>query len=84
MARPVVVISGGSRGLGAGVAHKCLDAGYIVATFSRSATLFVDAEQQHDPHGERFHWAAIDSREDGALNRFISDVSDVTGRSTLW
>ncbi|HEV2097583.1 MAG TPA: SDR family NAD(P)-dependent oxidoreductase [Stellaceae bacterium] len=79
MARPVVVISGGSRGLGAGIVQKCLDAGYVVATFSRVATPFVDAEQRHDPHRERFHWAAIDSREDGALSRFVSDVSDHYG-----
>jgi 3-oxoacyl-[acyl-carrier protein] reductase len=79
MARPVVVISGGSRGLGAGIAQKCLDAGYVVATFSRTATPFVDAEQERDPHSERFHWAAIDGREDGMLNRFVSDVSDRYG-----
>jgi 3-oxoacyl-[acyl-carrier protein] reductase len=79
MARPVVVISGGSRGLGAGIAQKCLDAGYIVATFSRAATPFIDAEQQRDPHRKRFHWAAIDSREDSALNRFVSEVSDRYG-----
>lgn len=79
MARPVVVISGGSRGLGAGIAHKCLDAGYIVATFSRSASPFIDATQQRDPHGERFHWTAIDGREDSALNRFVRDVNDRYG-----
>jgi 3-oxoacyl-[acyl-carrier protein] reductase len=79
MARPVAVISGGSRGLGAGIVRKCLDAGYVVATFSRSITPFVDAEQQHDPRGARFCWAAIDGRDDGALNRFVSDVSDRYG-----
>jgi 3-oxoacyl-[acyl-carrier protein] reductase len=79
MARRVAVISGGSRGLGAGIARKCLDAGYVVATFSRSITPFINAEQQHDPHGARFCWAAIDGRDDGALNRFVSDVSDRYG-----
>lgn len=79
MARPLVVISGGSRGLGAGIARQCLDAGYVVAAFSRSATTFVEAEQQRDPRGERFYWAAIDGRDDGALNRFVGDVSDRYG-----
>jgi 3-oxoacyl-[acyl-carrier protein] reductase len=79
MARPVAVISGGSRGLGAGIARKCLDAGYVVATFSRSATRFTDAEQNRDPHGENFCWAAIDGRDDQALNRFVSTVSDRYG-----
>lgn len=79
MARPVAVISGGSRGLGAGIARKCLDAGYVVATFSRSATGFTEAEQNRDPHGEAFCWAAIDGRDDQALNRFVSTVSDRYG-----
>ncbi len=79
MAPPVVVISGGSRGLGAGIAQKCLGAGYAVATFSRAATPFVDAERQRDPHSERFHWAAVDGRDDGALNRFVGEVSDHYG-----
>jgi 3-oxoacyl-[acyl-carrier protein] reductase len=79
MARPVVVISGGSRGLGAGMARRCLDADYVVAAFSRSATPFIDAEQQRDPRGERFFWAPIDIRDDSALARFISDVGDRYG-----
>lgn len=76
MARPVVLISGGSRGLGSGIARKCLDAGYAVATFSRSPTPFIETEQQRDPHGELFYWAAVDNRDDAALARFVADVGD--------
>jgi 3-oxoacyl-[acyl-carrier protein] reductase len=79
MARPVVLISGGSRGLGAGIARKCLDAGYAVATFSRSATPFIETEQQRDPHGELFYWAAVDNRDDAALASFVADVGDRYG-----
>jgi len=79
MARPVVLISGGSRGLGAGIVRKCLGAGYAVATFSRSTAPLIEAEQQRDPHGERFCWAAIDGRDDHALNRFVSNVIDRYG-----
>lgn len=79
MARPVVVISGASRGLGAAIARQCLDAGYAVAAFSRGATAFVEAEQQRDPRGERFYWAAIDGRDDRALNRFVGDIGDRYG-----
>jgi 3-oxoacyl-[acyl-carrier protein] reductase len=77
MAGPIVLISGGSRGLGAGIARKCLDAGYVVATFSRSTTPFIEVEQQRDPHGERFFWAEIDARDAAALNHFVSNL---TGR----
>jgi 3-oxoacyl-[acyl-carrier protein] reductase len=79
MARPVVLISGGSRGLGAGITRKCLDAGYAVATFSRSLTPFIEAEQQRDPHGELFCWAAVDNRDDAALACFVADVGDRYG-----
>jgi 3-oxoacyl-[acyl-carrier protein] reductase len=79
MTRPVVLISGGSRGLGAGIVRKCLEAGDVVATFSRSTTPFIEAEQQRDPHAERFCWAAIDGRDDHALNRFVSNVNDRHG-----
>jgi 3-oxoacyl-[acyl-carrier protein] reductase len=79
MARPVVLISGGSRGLGAGITRKCLDAGYAVATFSRSPTPFIETEQQRDPHGELFCWAAVDNRDDAALACFVAAVGDRYG-----
>jgi 3-oxoacyl-[acyl-carrier protein] reductase len=79
MARPVVVISGGSRGLGAGIASRCLAAGYVVATFSRSVTPFIDEERQRDPQGERFYWAAVDGRDDEPLNRFVGGVDERYG-----
>ena len=55
MARSVVVISGGSRGLGAGIARKCLEAGYTVATFSRSATPFVEQQREQDAEARHFY-----------------------------
>jgi len=79
MAGPVVVISGGSRGLGAGIARKCLDAGYRVATFSRSATPFVEQLRRDDPDADRFFWAEIDGRDDEALGRFVGAVGDRYG-----
>lgn len=79
MARPVVVISGGSRGLGAGIAGKCLDRGYAVATFSRSPTPFISERRERDPTGECFYWAEVDGRDAVALGRFASAVGDRYG-----
>lgn len=79
MARPVVVISGGSRGLGAGIARQCLDAGYAVATFSRSVAPFIEQQRARDPQAQRFYWAALDGRDDGPLERFVSAVRDRYG-----
>jgi len=75
MGQQVVLISGGSRGLGAAIARRCLDLGHVVATFSRSITPFVEEQQGRDPQGVRFHWAPVDGRDDEALKRFVDAVA---------
>jgi len=75
MAAPVVLISGGSRGLGAALAQRCLDAGYTVATFSRSGAPFPDAQRSLDPDARRFHWMQMDGRDDAALKAFVDGVA---------
>jgi 3-oxoacyl-[acyl-carrier protein] reductase len=69
------VISGGSRGLGAAIARRCLDAGYAVAAFGRSTSPFVEAERARDPDAARFAWASLDAEDDAALTRFVDDVA---------
>lgn len=67
--KKVVVISGGSRGLGQALVQDRLDAGDIVATFSRSSNDFIDRLRSADPNGERFHWEAIEGTDlDGVRN----------------
>lgn len=67
--KKVVVISGGSRGLGQALVQDRLDAGDIVATFSRSSNGFIDQLRSADPNGERFHWEAIEGTDlDGVRN----------------
>lgn len=80
MDRAVVVISGGSRGLGAGIVGKCLNAGYVVATFSRTQTPFIAQHQVGDAARGRFYWEEIDGRNDDALTRFVADVANRYGR----
>jgi NAD(P)-dependent dehydrogenase (short-subunit alcohol dehydrogenase family) len=46
--RIVVVIRGGSRGLGMAIASRCLREGYIVATYSRSVSPFVKKQLVDD------------------------------------
>ena len=79
MRHRVVVISGGSRGLGAAIVRQCLEEAYTVATFSRSATPFVQEQQERDPDSARFYWAAVDGRDDEALKRFIDTVAERYG-----
>jgi len=75
MAPPVVLISGGSRGLGAALGQRCLDAGHVVATFSRSPGPFVDAQRTRDPDERRFHWTRMDGRDDAAVKAFVDGVT---------
>ena len=79
MGAHVVLISGGSRGLGAVIARRCLDMGHVVATFSRSASPFVEEQRRLDPLAMRFHWASVDSRDDRAVARFLNTVVERYG-----
>ncbi|WP_089933575.1 SDR family NAD(P)-dependent oxidoreductase [Candidatus Entotheonella palauensis] len=77
---PVVVISGGSRGLGQALVSSCLEQGYRVATFSRSPTPFIESCQTQDPEGCRFWWAAADSTDPAALKEYAARVAQHYGR----
>jgi 3-oxoacyl-[acyl-carrier protein] reductase len=63
----VVIITGGSRGLGAGLVQSYLDSGDLVATCSRSITPEVEAWQQDPAVSDRFLFVPADlSRSDDA------------------
>ncbi len=46
----IVAVSGGSKGLGAAIIQSFLDAGYRVASFSRSSTAQVESWQASHPN----------------------------------
>jgi 3-oxoacyl-[acyl-carrier protein] reductase len=75
----VALISGGSRGLGAAIARRCLQSGYVVATFSRSTAPFVEEQREIDPAGARFYWASVDGHDVAALKRFVDSVAERWG-----
>jgi 3-oxoacyl-[acyl-carrier protein] reductase len=69
-----VVVTGGSRGLGAGIVQAYLDAGDRVATCARSATPEV-AQWGSEPRlRERFMFAAADLSDRAQSEQFIGDV----------
>jgi 3-oxoacyl-[acyl-carrier protein] reductase len=78
--RIVVVISGGSRGLGMALASRCLDEGYIVATYSRSASSFVKKQLELDPDRRNFFWSEVDAADSAGVKRFVTDVSERYGQ----
>jgi 3-oxoacyl-[acyl-carrier protein] reductase len=70
----VVLVSGGSRGLGQAIVTQCLERGYAVATFSRSRTPFVEALISSDPDEQRFLWRSVDATDPGALKGLVTEV----------
>jgi 3-oxoacyl-[acyl-carrier protein] reductase len=70
----VVIITGGSRGLGAGIVQSYLDSGDLVATCSRSITPEVEKWQQELP--DRFLFAPADLSRSEDCEAFVKAVID--------
>jgi 3-oxoacyl-[acyl-carrier protein] reductase len=73
----VVIVSGGSRGLGLDVARVFLESGWRVATFSRSSSEGIEALAKLG--GDRFYWQALNVAEGAALARFAGKVGRTWG-----
>ncbi|MFZ5895446.1 MAG: SDR family NAD(P)-dependent oxidoreductase [Myxococcota bacterium] len=76
----LVVISGGSRGLGQALVTQCLERGYAVATFSRSSTEFIKTLAEQDANSQRFFWRPVDASDPAALKDFVSEAYLKFGR----
>ncbi|HUG66827.1 MAG TPA: SDR family oxidoreductase [Pirellulaceae bacterium] len=70
---PVALISGGSRGLGQAIVSDLLADGWRVATFSRSATAFV--EECVEKHENAFHWRQLDAADQDGARKFVQSVT---------
>lgn len=71
--KPVIMVTGGSRGLGRGIIQDLLQHGYRVATFSRSQTDFIkNALSEYSD--DQFIWEAIDANNISAVDTFIQSV----------
>ena len=77
-AHRVVVVSGGSRGLGAAIVRQCHEQGWAVATFSRSPAPYIEATERNGGDGRLF-WRAVDGRDSTALQDFVAAVGDRFG-----
>jgi 3-oxoacyl-[acyl-carrier protein] reductase len=75
---PVALVTGGSRGLGAGLVDGYLAAGYAVETCSRSRTDNVDRWEKE--HGDRFGFAAADVSVAAQADAWVKDVAARRGR----
>ncbi|UTH76452.1 SDR family NAD(P)-dependent oxidoreductase [Chromobacterium sp. IIBBL 290-4] len=72
----VIIVSGGSQGLGCAIVERLLQSGYRVATFSRRCTATV--ERLVDLRG--FFWQSVDCTNYASLKRFIDETEQRLGR----
>lgn len=74
----VVVVSGGSKGLGFSICKALLAEGYRVATFSRKSTPALEAAIAAS--GGALHWEPVDISDEAQLAAFLRNTRDKLGR----
>jgi 3-oxoacyl-[acyl-carrier protein] reductase len=75
----IALITGGSKGLGAGLVEAYLGAGYCVETCSRSTTDTVRAWEEDPLSKDRFHFTAADLSDPGEAERFVKEAASRWG-----
>lgn len=80
MSDRVIIISGGSRGLGLALVRHFLAAGDAVATFSRSPTSDVETLKTDGATADRFFYASADATDSDAIQGFVGAVNERFGR----
>lgn len=68
----VVIVSGGSRGLGQGIIEALIARGCRVATFSRTRSEFIGRMLEQAP--EQFYWESVDAADGEQLKNFVKHV----------
>ena len=66
-----VIVTGGTRGLGAAAVRSLLDEGYFVSTCSRAKNEFIVALEQDPGFRGRFSYAPLDMEQVDKYDRFI-------------
>jgi 3-oxoacyl-[acyl-carrier protein] reductase len=81
--QPVVLVSGGSKGLGAAVVEKFLVSEYKVATFSRKRSAAIDAWENHPGHRGRFYYSELDATDRPECKRMVREVARRLGTISI-
>ena len=72
----VALVTGGSKGLGAGLVQAFLDAGYCVETCARTTTDTVRAWEEDPEYKERFHFRTTDVADAAEAERFVKEAAE--------
>jgi 3-oxoacyl-[acyl-carrier protein] reductase len=76
----VIIVSGGSRGLGLGLVKHFLNLGDIVATCSRSSSKEIAAWETDASFAKRFFYRSVDIGDAAAIRSFVQSVHEKFGR----
>lgn len=68
-----VIVTGGSRGLGAEAVRSLLKEGYFVSACSRTKSPFIESVEDDPQLRERFYYRPLDLEHTGAYERFVDD-----------
>jgi len=78
----VVIVTGGSRGIGLAIVERLLSDGYTVVTCSRSRTAAITRIES--THASTFAWFQCEVGDRQSEECFINAVTDWRGGSYLW
>ena len=78
--RQVVIVSGGSRGLGLAIVQRLLQSGRMVAAFSRSRSEQIDRLLADDRFRESLKFRQVDAANSAELVTFVKYVEREFGR----
>jgi 3-oxoacyl-[acyl-carrier protein] reductase len=79
-----VIVTGGSRGLGAHMIEHLLKDGYRVSTCSRKKTPRMDELSAHPEFGARFFWMPCEIGEADQVDLFVRSAVEWAGKDGLW
>ncbi len=74
----VVIVTGGSKGLGMGFVESLLVEGHKVHTYSRTQTEFIEKMRAQYP--QKFRWKAVDGVKYDEVDAFIKETFDLEGK----
>ena len=79
-----VIVTGGSRGLGAAMVEGLLADGYRVSTCSRNESEFLERLRNHDEYRERFFWSPCAVGEGDEVERFVAAAMSAAGEAGVY
>jgi 3-oxoacyl-[acyl-carrier protein] reductase len=79
-----VIVTGGSRGLGAAMVEGLLSDGYRVSTCSRSESEKIERCRAYAEYKDRFFWGQCSVGEADQVDRFVREAAEWSGQDGVY